>query len=267
MGGVDRLWPVAGPPEADLIELYDYPPDLRRPFVRANFVSSVDGAATVDGRSGGLSDRADREVFALQRAMADVILVGAGTARAEGYRGARLPEEHAALRRKLGLAPVPPVAVVTATCWLTSEHVLVTDTEVLPIVITVESAPVEHRRRLAEAGVPVLIAGEHWADPAAAVRMLGERGLCRVLAEGGPHLFGELIAADLVDELCLTLSPRLVGGTAGRIAATPQELDPRRLRLASAVHADDALLLRYERHQAVDQAGGQARGQAADQAG
>lgn len=247
MGCVDRLWPVDQPPEAGVIELYDYPPDLRRPFVRANFVCSADGAVTMDGRSGGLSDPADREVFALQRAMADVILVGAGTARHEGYRGVRLPEEHARLRRKLGLAAVPPIAVVTASCWLTSEHVLVSDTEVPPIVITVGAAPVEHRRALAGAGVPVLVAGEHRVDPATAVRMLGEHGLNRVLTEGGPQLFGDLVAADLVDELCLTISPRLVGGMAGRIAQTSQELRPRRLRLASAVHAGDTLLLRYHR--------------------
>lgn len=247
MCGMDLLWPALGAPGPDLPELYGYPPDLDRPFVRANFVASVDGAVTLDGRSGGLSDPADRDTFALQRAMADVILVGASTVRAEGYRGVRMPEEHAALRRKLGLAPVPPIAVVTATCWLTSEHVLVTDTEVPPIVITVASAPVEHRRALADAGVPVLIAGEHRADPATAVRLLGERGLYRVLTEGGPQLFGELAAADLVDELCLTLSPQLVGGTAGRIAQTRHELKPRMLRLASAVHAEGALLLRYQR--------------------
>jgi riboflavin biosynthesis pyrimidine reductase len=251
MVGVDRLWPLPEPPVADLHGLYDYPPGLGKPFVRANFVSSVDGAVTLDGRSGGLSDPADRDVFALQRAMADVILVGAGTARTEGYRGARMSGRHAELRRERGLAPVPPIAVVTASCWLTAEHVLVSDTEVPPIVITVGSAPAEHRRGLAAAGVPVLVAGDERVDVATAVRMLGDRGLNRVLTEGGPELFGELVKADLVDELCLTISPRLVGGTAGRIAVTPLELRPRMLRLVSAVHADDALLLRYGRnHQA-----------------
>ena len=249
---MDQLWPVPAPTAADLDELYDYPPDLARPFVRANFVSSADGAVTLKGRSGGLSDPADREVFALQRAMADVILVGAGTARAEGYRGARMPPRHAQLRRELGLAPVPPIAVVTATCWLTSEHVLVTDTEVPPIVVTVASSPAEHREALAEAGVPVLVVGEDRVDVAIAVQMLGELGLNRVLTEGGPELFGDMIEADVVDELCLTISPQLVGGSAGRIAVTPRELDPRSLRLASAVHAGDALLLRYRLR---DQAG------------
>lgn len=244
---MDRVWPAPAAPAAELTELYDYPPDLRRPFVRANFVTSADGAVTLEGRSGGLSGEADREVFALQRAMADVILVGAGTARAEGYRGVRMPAGHARLRERLGLAPVPPIAVVTGSCWLTAEHVLVTDTEVPPIVITVASSPVAHREALAAAGVPVLVAGEHRVDLPAAVRMLGERGLRRVLTEGGPQLFGELVTGDLVDELCLTVSPRLVGGMAGRIAATPKELDPRVLRLASAVQADSALLLRYLR--------------------
>jgi riboflavin biosynthesis pyrimidine reductase len=244
---VDQLWPLPELPAPDLDALYDYPTDLREPFVRANFVCSMDGAVTVEGRSAGLSDPGDRAVFALQRAMADVIMVGAGTARAEGYRGVRLPAEHAALRRRLGLSGVPPIAVVTGTCWLTPQHVLVADTAVPPIVITVRNAPAEHRSVLADAGVPVLIAGEDRVDVATAVRLLGERGLNRVLCEGGPGLFTDLIAADLVDELCLTISPRLVAGPAGRIAAGPRELGPRRLRLASAVHDEDALLLRYLR--------------------
>jgi riboflavin biosynthesis pyrimidine reductase len=243
---VDQLWPAPAAP-ADVRALYDYPPGLDRPFVRANFVSSADGAVTLQGKSGGLSDPPDKRVFALQRAMADVILVGAGTARNEGYRGARMPAEHAALRAELGLSPVPPIAVVTASCWLTPDNVLVTDAEAKPIVVTVESAPAEHRRALADAGIDVLIAGQERADPATTVRLLGERGLCRVLCEGGPELFADLIEADLVDELCLTIAPRLVGGPAGRITAGTAELAPRELSLASAVHHEDVLLLRYHR--------------------
>jgi riboflavin biosynthesis pyrimidine reductase len=247
MHGVDQLWPAPEPVEADLVSLYDYPADLREPFVRVNFVSSVDGAVTVNGRSGGLSDPADKYLFQLLRALSDVIVVGAGTARAEGYRGARISAKHAEVRRRLGLSAVPPIAVVTASCWLTSEHILVRDAAVPPIVITVESAPGEHRQALADAGVRVLIAGSDRVDVSAAVRVLGELGLRRVLAEGGPQLFGDLIVAGLVDELCLTLSPRLVLGPAGRIASGLTELHDRPLRLTSAVHSDNELMLRYRR--------------------
>lgn len=245
MAAVDQLWPAAGEP--DLERLYDYPPDLQRPYVRVNFVSSADGAVTRQGRSGGLSDPADRAVFALQRAMADVIMVGAGTARAEGYRGVRLPAEHVRLRARLGLAPVPPIAVVTGSCWLTPQHVLASDTEVAPIVITVSSAPQEHRSALAEAGVPVLIAGTDRVHVPTALQLLGRLRLHRVLCEGGPQLFGDLIATDAVDELCLTISAQLVAGPAGRVVDAAQEQGPRRLRLASVVHEDATLLLRYLR--------------------
>jgi riboflavin biosynthesis pyrimidine reductase len=247
MTGVDQLWPAANPTSADVVELYDYPPDLGKPFVRVNFVSSVDGAVTLDGRSGGLSETADKQLFLLLRALADVILVGAGTARTEGYRGARITPEQAELRRRLGLSDVPPIAVVTASSWLTSEHILVTTSAVPPIVITVQSAPKEHRTALVDAGVPVLIAGQDRVDVGTAVRLLGERGLNRVLCEGGPALFADMIVADLVDELCLTLSPRLVLGPAGRIASGLTELHDRPLALASAVHADNELMLRYRR--------------------
>jgi len=245
MASVDQLWPPQARP-ADLAALYDYPPDLAAPYVRVNFVSSLDGAVTLANRSRGLSDPADRDVFALQRTMADVILVGAGTARAEGYRGMRPTDEQATTRAALGLAPVPPIAVVTASCWLTPEHPLVTDTLVPPIVVTVERAPAEHRAALADAGVPVLVAGPDRVDAAEAVRLLGERGLNRLLCEGGPHLFADLVDADLVDELCLTISPQLVGGAAGRITAGAAERS-HGLRLASVVHDESTLLLRYHR--------------------
>jgi riboflavin biosynthesis pyrimidine reductase len=247
MADVDQLWPVPNPMPTDLVELYDYPPNLRNPYVRVNFVSSVDGAVTLSGRSGGLSETADKQVFLLLRALADVILVGAGTARIEGYRGARITPDQAQLRRRLGLSDVPPIAVVTASCWLSSEHILVTDSAVPPIVLTVESAPKEHRTALADAGVPVLIAGQDRVDVTTAVRLLAERKLNRVLCEGGPALFADLIVADLVDELCLTLSPRLVLGPAGRVAFGLTELHDRPLALASAVHADNELMLRYRR--------------------
>ena len=137
-----RLWPPPGNAVVDdreLAEMYTHPDPGDRCYVRVNFVSSADGAVTVGGKSGGLSGTADKKVFGLLRRYADVVLVGAGTVRAENYRGARKPtfdKEHP-----------PPIAVVTASAEIEPSAPLFTDTTVAPIVITIESAPVENRAR------------------------------------------------------------------------------------------------------------------------
>lgn len=251
-----RLWPdatggaggTAGKlTEVELAELYAYPQPLQRPFVRVNFVSSLDGAVTMAGRSGGLSDPADQQLFALLRALADVVLAGAGTVRVEGYRGIRFGAEHAKLRARLGLAATPPIAVVSGSAALDPGSGLCTDTAVPPIVFTTEAAPADRKDALAAAGAHVVVAGEQWVDPAVALAELGRRGLCRVLCEGGPQLLGDLVVAQLVDEMCLTLAPMLLAGPADRIAHSLGEPSPQGLRLASALHDDDTLLLRYVR--------------------
>ncbi|MFD2396069.1 pyrimidine reductase family protein [Prauserella oleivorans] len=225
-----RLWPTpadaAGPlSDAELEELYDFPAELDRPWIQANFVSSADGAVTVDDRSEGLSSPADKRVFLLGRDLADVILVGAGTVLAETYKGAKPGPERMERRRRHGLADTPPIAIVTGRCTIRPYDPVVTDTRVPPIILTTEAAPAERRKALADAGAEVVVLGEHTVDLPAAVAMLGERGLRRIDCEGGPHLFGTLIAEDLVDELCLTVAPLLAGAAPGRIAAA---LRPRR---------------------------------------
>ncbi|PRY30959.1 pyrimidine reductase family protein [Umezawaea tangerina] len=243
------LWPPQAGEigDAELERVYDYPPALDRPWVQVNFVSSVDGAVSVDGKSGALGNAADKKVFALGRDLADVVLVGAGTAEAEGYRGIRAGEVRAERRARLGLAPVPPIAVVTARASVPPTSPLLTDTSVPPIVLTTSSAQAERRNALVEAGADVVVVGEDEVDLVAALRELERRGLRRVDCEGGPTLFGALIAADLVDELCVTVAPALVGGDAGRIAhgATPEV--PRGMELTSVLHSESALLLRYQR--------------------
>ena len=226
---------AAEPP--DLAAHYAYPAALTAPYVRVNFVSSTDGAVTVDGRSGGLGSAADREVFGVLRELAEVVLVGAGTVRAEDYRGARRPTR--------GRATPPPIAVVTGSADLDPSARLLTDTQVPPIVLTGPRAPGERRAALAAAGAHVVVLDP--LSPAAVVGELGRRGLLRVLCEGGPRLFGDLVAADLVDELCLTVAPVLAAGEAGRIAVGPSGSPPRGLRLAGAVEDDSTLLLRYTR--------------------
>ena len=232
--------------DAELERVYDYPADPARPWVQVNFVSSVDGAVAVDGQSAGLGNAADKKVFMLGRDLADVVLVGAGTAKAEGYRGIKAGEVRAERRARLGRAPIPPIAVVTARASLDPASPLFTDTSVPTIVLTTSSASAERRAALAAAGADVVVAGESEVDLAAARRALDERGLRRVDCEGGPALFGSLIAADLVDELCVTIAPKLVAGGSSRIAHGPVA-QPRDMTLVSALHHDSALLLRYQR--------------------
>jgi riboflavin biosynthesis pyrimidine reductase len=223
--------------DAALAAHYAYPDDLVAPYVRVNFVSSADGSVSVDGRSGGLGGEGDRRVFGLLRRLAEVVLVGAGTVRAEDYRGARRPTE--------GRDLPPPIAVVTGSADLDPGSRLFTDTKVAPIVLTLESAPAQRRARLAEAGAEVAVLDR--LTPDALLAELGARGLHRVLCEGGPGLFGELIAADAVDELCLSLSPLLAGGDAGRIARGPAGTPPRPMSLVGVTHEDGTLFLRYRR--------------------
>jgi riboflavin-specific deaminase-like protein len=243
MGVVHPLLPAAhGDLDDDLDDeqleaRYAYPDDPGAPYVRVNFVASADGAMSVEGRSAGLGSPADRRVFLLLRELADVLLVGAGTVRAEDYGGARRPTR--------GTERPPPVAVVTGSARLDPASRLFTDTRVPPIVLTSESAPPERRERLAAAGADVVVLER--LTPDLVLAELARRGLHRVLCEGGPTLFGELVAADAVDELCLTVAPLLAGGAAGRIAAGPQGGHLRRLELADALHEDGVLLLRYRR--------------------
>lgn len=233
--------------DAELVRWYDFPPRLDRPWVKTNFICSLDGAVSVGGRSRGLSDPNDKRVFQLGRALADVVLVGAQTALIERYRGVRPTEVPADLRAELGLAPIPPIAVVTRRCSLEPESALIARPDVPTIVFTTTAAPVERRDALAAAGADVVLAGVDTVDPALLLADLDRRKLRRVCCEGGPQLFGSLIAADLVDELDLSLAPLLVGGDAGRIARGPFPDVPLRLRLASVLHADDQLMLRYVR--------------------
>jgi 5-amino-6-(5-phosphoribosylamino)uracil reductase len=157
--------------------------------------------------------------------------------RAEGYRGARKPT--------LGTSTPPPIAVVTGSADLDPASSLFTDTRVPPIVLTGTSAPQERLKALTAAGATVVVLDP--LTPAAVVGELDRQGLHRVLCEGGPRLFGDLIADDLVDELCLTVAPVLAGGDAGRIARGPEGSAARALTLVGALHEDGALLLRYTR--------------------
>lgn len=233
--------------EEQLRALYAYPESLQQPWLRVNFVSSVDGAVSVQGRTAGLATPADKRVFGLLRELADVILVGAGTARQEGYRGARTNPGLRQARIARGQAPVPPIAVITATARLDADSALLTDTQVPPLVLTTERAEPARRRALRDAGATVLVVGDQRVEPKAALAALAALSLHRVLCEGGPTVFGELIADDLVDELCLTTAPLLTAGPSGRISAGPQ-VAARAMTLGHVLGDDDGtMLLRWLR--------------------
>lgn len=240
---------VPGPSVDDsaLEELYDYPSGLTAPFVQVNFVASADGAATVSGRSRGLSSPADKKVFALGRDLADVVLVGAGTAIAEGYRGVKRTELRAARRERRGLPAIPPIAVVTGRGSIPPSSPLLTDTAVPPIVITAEVSPLPWRKEVADTGADVIVAGEDRVDAALALSALADRGLLRVCCEGGPTLFGDLVSAGLVDQLCLTVAPKLAGAGAVRIATGLAAAEPMDLALESVLADEGFLMLRYRR--------------------
>lgn len=218
--------------------------DRSEPWFRVNFVSSVDGAATVDGVSGGLGGDADRRVFNILRELTDVVIVGAGTVRGEGYGPMRLEPAAVARRVQTGLAQHPVFAIVSNRLDLDPASRIFAEAPVRPIIVTTDASPLDQRAALAEVA-DVIIAGQSDLDGHALVAALAERGLTQQHCEGGPSLFGALLAAGVVNELCLTISPLLVGGGAPRIAVGDL-VEPSRLILGHALASSGTLLLRYE---------------------
>lgn len=213
---------------------------------RMNFVSSLDGAATVEGRTAELGGEGDKRVFDLLRRLADVVLVGAGTVRIERYGAMRLSEESAVWRERQGLAPQPVFGIVSGRLLLDPASRVFAEAPVRPLVLTVETAPADRRAEL-ERVADVVDCGVGAFDPLAMMRMLRERGLEQVHGEGGPSLFGTMLAADVVDELCLTLSPELTAGDAPRIAHGEAPVRPARMALASLLRQESDLFARYLR--------------------
>jgi riboflavin biosynthesis pyrimidine reductase len=229
--------------------LYSYPDGLTGPWVRGNAVTSLDGAATTSGTSGGLGGPGDRSLFAVQRELADVIVVGAGTVRAENYGGARMSVTQRRRRQNRGQDEVPPIALVTCSGLLDRDMAVLTDTEVPPLVMTCSASVRIAGDRVGSAAEVIDCSG---ADPdqvdlAVLLERLGNRGLLRVLTEGGPSLLGAFMAATLLDELCLTAAPLLVGGGAVRIASDAAEVLTSMRRAHILTDDDGYLYTRYVR--------------------
>jgi riboflavin biosynthesis pyrimidine reductase len=218
-----------------------------RPWLFTNMVASLDGGTAIGGVSGGLGNDGDRAVFAALRSAADVILVGSSTAREENYRPPRRPE--AARRRRLaeGRTPDPRLVVVSASLSLPSDLPLFGDPELRPIILTCASAPEAERARLNQMA-DLLVAGTDTVELAAGLAELGRLGHRAVLSEGGPSLNGQLVAAGLVDEWNLTISPRLLAGDSRRAAVGPlADGPPPAMHLARVWADDDHLFCRWIR--------------------
>ncbi|NUK48739.1 pyrimidine reductase family protein [Streptomyces lunaelactis] len=250
-----RLFPVTDPTAAEdrewsldeLADAYGYP-DGGGPWLRANMVSSLDGAAQHEGRSQPISSDTDMRIFGTLRGLADVVLVGAETVRLEGYRPARAREVFAGRRAAACQGPAPAIAVVSASLELDFSLPLFAGPLVPTLVLTGAAAPADRIRTAEKAGAEVIIAGDGpGVDPARAVRALAERGLVRLLTEGGPRLLGQFVAAGVLDELCLTVSPTLTAGDAQRIAGGPALAVPERFALASLLEEAGFLFTRYRR--------------------
>ncbi|MDE3723819.1 pyrimidine reductase family protein [Nocardiopsis sp. N85] len=240
--------------EVDLVAAYAHPVGLDRPWVRANMVASVDGGAIgPSGRSRDLSSSADRRVMGVLRGLCDVVLVGAHTARVEGYGPVKARTSWAALRA--GRPSTPPVAVVSRTLDLPERLLAEAPGHARTIVFTTAGAPADRRAHAARHADLVVVEGES-VTPAHVVNALAGRGLHRILTEGGPHLLAEFTAAGLLDELCLTLSPRLLGAGAPRIVSggpgtpgTREHVSTQStpVRMAHLLAAEGALFARYVR--------------------
>ncbi|MDH6193567.1 riboflavin biosynthesis pyrimidine reductase [Mycobacterium frederiksbergense] len=243
LGNVDKI------ADGQLADYYAYPDDLQRCWVRGNMISSLDGGATEGGKSGGLGGRGDRAVFNLMRQTADVVLMGASTVRIENYSGVQLSVAQRQERQRRGQAEVPPIAVVTASANLDYDSKFFTRTEVPPLILTATDTVADARRRLGAVAEVIDASGADpsLVDPAVALRILAERKLFRVLTEGGPSLLSLLIEDDLLDELCLTVAPILVGGAARRIVSGSGQAHTR-MRPAHLLTDDEGYLYtRYVR--------------------
>ncbi|MDQ0769497.1 riboflavin biosynthesis pyrimidine reductase [Pseudarthrobacter defluvii] len=246
---IDRLLPspVTAATDTQLLNWYTHPVTAD-PHVSFNFVSSLDGAATLNGRSGGLGNAADRRIMVLLRRTADILLLGAGTVRTEGYSGDLIGADGVQWRQDNGKNDRPSLAVVSGSLRIDPDLPFFTSTPQRPMVITTAEAS-RVRRRSLEKVADVITCGQRRLDVDLLVRELKRRGHSRIHSEGGPHLFGTFQQAGRVDELCLSVSPVLAGGSGTRIAVSSQEnSDPRRMHLQHVLRCGDMLFLRYLAH-------------------
>lgn len=226
---------------SELASFYAEPPD----GVRVNMIYSADGAAAFGGRAGPLSSQTDQQLLKILRGFADVVLVGAATARAENYGPVQLSDTQQAQRQREGKSKPPPIAVISQTGELPTR--LLSDPGQPPLLVTCAESVARHNST-SDQRCGVLVAGEDTVDVRRAVALLRAHGLSRVLCEGGPTLLDELVDADVVVEVCVTLAPKLAASQPMGHRRHPSRLPlPATLRLKHALVYDDYLFLKYRR--------------------
>jgi riboflavin biosynthesis pyrimidine reductase len=237
------LGPTPGPVDDDqVVDAYPWP-QVRR-WVRAMMVTTLDGAAAgPDGLSGSISGEADKLVFDAVRRHADAVLIGAQTLRAERYGPMRAKAQDAEARRAQGLAPAPRLAVVSRSLDLPWDDPVFSESALPVLVLTGPTADPELVARANERCEVVNVAGD--GDPRAFVEALEERGLRRIVCEGGPTLLRHLVAAGMVDEADITVSPVMTG--TGTSPDTPRLPSVVGFYLVQVLTADGFLMGRYVR--------------------
>jgi riboflavin biosynthesis pyrimidine reductase len=256
---MQRVWPTTdgADPELDIaaaVVAEQRPAPAGRPWVVVNMIASVDGAsADTEGRSGLLSSPGDRQLFHVLRATADMILAGAGTVRAEDYGAPKVPPGLDAVRQARGQAALPRMAVISASLHLDPSARLFREASVdqPPVVLTTDAAlttePSASAGRELAPVADLRSAGRNVVDWEQALRTFHELGTNVLLVEGGPNVNGQLVARDLVDEFCLSVSPLLMCGLTGRIVADTAAMIPKALTLDRVFVDGDFVFLRYLR--------------------
>jgi len=233
-----RIFPTSSDELTPTEALGDLPGDDRRLGVRVVMVQSVDGRIAVDGRSAPLTSADDQRVYLANRALADVVIVGARTARHEGYGPSRLTPALVQERRDRGAPPAPPIAVISDSLDLDLDARFFTEAAARPIVVTTRESDAARRERIAR--VADLIVLDAPLDMGAVCDALTERGFRRAVLEGGPSAVGSFLAADRVDEFCVSVAPQLVGEGPGLVPPLPV---PRGLALRTVLVEDGLLVL------------------------
>ena len=222
-----------------------------RPFVFVNMVSTIDGRAQVSGRTRDLGEEADLEMLLELRAIADAVLIGTGTLRAEGYARLVGSAERRARREAAGLAGDPAAVLLSRSLELPWDAGLFADPDQPVLIYTGADAPAEGAGGVRAGGVPdttapVEVVRLERAEPAAMLADLRARGIAALLTEGGPTLNSALLGAGLVDELFLTIAPQITGeADAIRIVEGDGLAAPVRCRPVWVLRARGELFLRY----------------------
>jgi riboflavin biosynthesis pyrimidine reductase len=228
--------PAPGPlPVERLSEAYPWPDQPM--WLRAMMVMTLDGAvAGPDGRSRSISSVGDRAVLAAVRRFSDVVLIGAGTFRAERYGPMRARSEDAASRAEQGLAPAPVLAIVSGSLHLPWDEPVFTESAARPIVITAGSADPAAVTQARQRADLITLPGA-LAEPPAVLGALAEHGLGRVVCEGGQKVLAGFATNGLIDETDLSISPLMIGG--GQVSTGPAIGSPHRFALAQLIVDDD----------------------------